>query len=353
MSKAFGDSRMRVVDLFCGAGGFGLGAEAAGAEVVLGVDKWEPAIATSRTAGHRAVCADVGDLEAWIPLVDGPVDLVIGGPPCQPFSSAGAGQGEADGRDGYPAALAAIRALRPKACALENVRGLLFKRHTAYRERILAELRELFPWVGLCSLNAVDFGVPQNRRRVVIMGAPHPIVAPRPTHRDPTQPDDVFEQRAPWVSMGEALGLRPLNEGEIWHAAGNALMGLAYDEDDPDAWPRRREALARCMRENQWRLTVPSPTISATEGSGAGARAYKMSRGEEPDRRSIDRASCALLLSTGRSRLSHAEAARLQDFPSDHPWQGGSGDIYRQIGNAVPRGLGAAVVDAITQGLRR
>ena len=349
---------MRTVDLFCGAGGFTLGAEAAGAEVVLGVDKWEPAVATARRAGHRVACADVGDLDAWLPLVEGPIDLVIGGPPCQPFSVAGAGQGEDDERDGYPAALAAIRALRPTWAVLENVRGLLTDRHRAYREEIIAELRETFAWVGLWLLDAADFGVPQHRRRVFLVAGPHPVAAPQPTHAHPSKVLGLFSELKPWVTMGEALGIQP---GQRVIGGGrNASDGTRSYRDLTDE-PSTTVTAVQVGNAGPWVVDIagsdpswlerPAPTVSATEARGhtMARNGWKTVRGRDVPR-SVQRASDALYLATGRRRLTVSEAARLLDFPDDYPWPEKSGDAYRAVGNAVPRGLGAAVVGAIIGG---
>lgn len=299
---------IRVLDLFCGAGGFTLGAVLAGrrcgVEVeTFGVDKWGPAVATSRRAGHRAIRADVKDLGAWIPECTPDVDLVIGGPPCQPFSHAGPCRGRRDPRDGYPAALKALEVICPVWAVLENVRGLLSDRHRSYREdEILNPLREMFGWAGVLLLDSADFGVPQHRRRSFIVAGPHPLEAPEVSHGR--------EGLEAWRTVGAALGLgaeRVIGGGRNPQAAG----------------------IKRTYRDI---TDEPCTTITATQIGNAGP--WVESAGQ-------------------RRRLTNGEKAAIQTFPPGYPWVGTKTEVCRQIGNAVPPLLGAAVLGAVLAAGRR
>lgn len=229
--------RPRVIDLFGGAGGFGLGAEQAGARILVSLDNNPAAFLTSQAAGHRPILVDIREVNkssqewalyggknfrsgdpqrppAWQELLgENPqIDLLIGGPPCQPFSSAGKRKGRKDLRDGFPAALDAIELLRPTWIALENVRGFLWKKFKAYREELLERLRKSYAWVDCWLLDAADFGVPQHRRRVFIVAGPEKRQKPKPTHFDPKKfPEELlqlglFRDRA-WRTWGDALGV--------------------------------------------------------------------------------------------------------------------------------------------------
>jgi hypothetical protein len=114
---------VEALDLFCGAGGLSIGLAAAGASVVAGVEWDDDAVSTWANAhpGALAVRGNVNELD-WRRF-DG-VGLVVGGPPCQPWSIGGLRRGEDDERDGWPGFIGALKALRPRAFLAENVAGL-------------------------------------------------------------------------------------------------------------------------------------------------------------------------------------------------------------------------------------
>jgi DNA (cytosine-5)-methyltransferase 1 len=278
---------MRTLELFAGAGGAALGLEAAGFEHAALVERDPDACATLRAAGLGPVVeADVRDLDAIEAVAGRKVDLLWASPPCQPFSTAGAGQGQADDRDGWPWTVAAIDRFQPEIVLVENVRGLLS--HSYFEEVMMQQLQERYPFAGFWLLNAADYGVPQHRRRVFMWAAARPLVPPRRTHG----PGMFCE---PWVSMGQALGIA----GQVV-AAGT--KGTAY-------------------------LLQPGPTISTADGQGLGSK----------DSRNI------IEHALGRRRLTVQECAALQGFPVGYPFQGTKTAQYRQVGNAVPLKLAEVV----------
>ena len=349
---------LRCLELFAGAGGAALGLERAGLSHAALCEWDRDACATLRAAGLGPVVeGDVRDLDAIAAAVGAdPVDVLWSSFPCQAFSTAGKRLGAADERNGWPWTVAAIDRFRPTWLLGENVRGLLL--HTGgctfaggqeglfsradpsacpgcYFERvILPDLRARFAHVGWWLLDAADYGVPQHRRRVILWAGPHPLTEPAPTHGP--------GRAAPWVSMGEALGL-----GLEW-----VPMRTGSQDVGKPAIPLSgpATAIATSTGKAPWEtagaswLARPSPTVSAVgeqKGSGPGGNPEKMQR-----------ASDALYLATGRRRLTPAECAVLQAFPADHPFQGGSGAQYRQIGNAVPPRLAEVVGRALLEAAR-
>ena len=105
------------------------------------------------------------------------VDLVVGGPPCQPFSVIGHQRGKSDDRNGFPAFLSAVEKHQPKIAIFENVRGMLY-RNRIYFESVCSELREFGYALSWNLLNAVDFGVPQNRERLIVVAHRKPWCFP-------------------------------------------------------------------------------------------------------------------------------------------------------------------------------
>jgi DNA (cytosine-5)-methyltransferase 1 len=329
------------LSLFTGAGGFDLGAHSAGIEVVRGVELDPHAQATASATGLPCILADVGDVAAVVADLP-PISLVFGGPPCQPFSRAGAQRGGEDARDGFPATLAILRTLRPAWAVLENVGGFLDACFDDYRHKLLSDLRELFPAVVVWRLDAADYGVPQHRRRCFIVCGPRALRAPTPTHAEHA---DLFGQVKPWRSWGEALGMRgELDSSQTTPGAGGARVPCRpIPPHEPSPTVRAQQGTGLVLRPEL--LDRPAPTVSTAEvkGTRASAKSGWSFHGGP------DRASDALFLATGR-RLTIAECAALQAFPDGHPFQGPSEARYRQIGNAVPPPLAAAVLGVVVRG---
>jgi len=350
------------LSLFTGAGGFDLGAHSAGIEVVRGVELDPHAQATARAAGLPCILGDVSDVAAVVADLP-PIDLVFGGPPCQPFSRAGAQRGGEDARDGFPATLAILRALRPSWAVLENVGGFLDACFDDYRHKLLSDLRALFPAVVVWRLDAADYGVPQHRRRCFIVCGPRALRAPAPTHAEHA---DLFGQVKQWRSWGEALGMRGFcfathaegaaeveqrrireltNQpsptigatytgglaGQPWVLRAAGVTGCGGPVPPADPAPSITTKSTAYLQLRPELLDRPAPTVTTCDGVGLGSAAAR------------DYCEAA----TGRRRLSIAECAALQSFPDGYPFQGPSEARYRQIGNAVPPPLAAAVLGVV------
>ena len=171
------DGEPLVVDLFAGCGGLGLGFEAQGFATV-GFEKDADCCATYRR-NLEGQCEQVM-LTPETPLPAARV--VIGGPPCQPFSVNGHQRGLEDARDGFPAFISAIARLQPDIWLFENVRGVLYGNRW-YFDEITTALRDLGYIVEYELLNAVNFGVPQNRERVIVVGHRGRFVFPKAEER--------------------------------------------------------------------------------------------------------------------------------------------------------------------------
>jgi excisionase family DNA binding protein len=211
------------VEICAGFGGLALGASRASVgagelEHLALLDVWKPAIDVLRSSGpwarDRVHCADVKGF-GWTEL-RGKIDLLTGGPPCQPWSQGGQGLGAADDRDllGFMPKL--VAQTLPRAFIFENVPGLLSGTNRPYAEWLGTELRQCCQdgyGVAIGELVAADFGVPQVRRRVFIVGIlgardsrVHDYfdrVARLSTHADPRKP--LPNGRSPWVTLGEAI----------------------------------------------------------------------------------------------------------------------------------------------------
>ena len=291
-----------VVDLFAGCGGLALGFEAIGFKTI-GFEMVEDACKTYVANLHgECHCVRLA-VETDLKITP---DIVIGGPPCQPFSVGGLQMGSNDPRDGFPAFLTYVERYRPKIAMFENVRGMLYKgRH--YLNDIIQYLENLGYIVESQILQAIHFGVPQKRERLF-----------------------VIAHRGIW-SFPSGKFFRPVT-------AGKALGELAYSipEDSKfltpsmDKYVAKYERASQCIRPRDLHLNQPSRTITCRNLNGATG---DMMRIKLKDGR--------------RRRLTVREGARLQSFPDWFQFYGKEGSQFNQVGNAVPPLLAKAVAREI------
>ncbi len=324
------------VDLFAGAGGLSLGLEAAGLTCQAAVELDTDAAATFRAYHPRAKVHE-GDIASADYSDFSGIDLVAGGPPCQPFSVGGKRLAEGDPRNGFPQFIRAVREMRPKAFLLENVAGVLSASKRPYFEWTLRQLGELGYTVTTESVNAADYGVPQRRHRVIAVGirADQVFIFPKPTHGD--------KRRWEWVPVGNVVNPdKPLgkpNTAKITYALRPDTRPSPYDGHLFNGGGRPID------------LTRPAPTLLASMGGNktpwidvlgvVPAYHARLLRGEQPRSGEVE----------GARRLTVDETALLQSFGRNMNFCGRSSSKYRQIGNAVPpllaRKLGKALLAQI------
>ena len=278
-----------VLDLFAGCGGLSLGFEAAGYKTI----GYEMDNAATQTYNRNLLgnCTAIKlDLDFEYPQAE----IVIGGPPCQPFSVGGNQKGFEDSRDGFPIFIDAVKKLQPNVFMFENVRGLLYT-NKWYFELVLEELKKLGYIIEFKLLNAVNYGVPQNRERLFVFG-----------HRGKFE---FPKQKLVKVTVGEAIGdimftIPP--ESKFL----NASM---------DTYVANYERASDCVNPRDLYPDRPARTLTCRNLAGATG---DMQRVKLEDGR--------------RRRLLHREAARLQTFPDWFEFEGNETQRYNQIGNAVP-----------------
>ncbi len=298
---------MKVVSLFSGAGGLDLGLKMAGHEIIWANDLYGDAVETYRhNLGNHIVCDDIKNIDiSEIP----DCDLVVGGFPCQGFSVANTKRHEDDERNElYKQLIRVINGKRPKFFLAENVKGILSLGKGKVFEMILNDFQSLGYTVKYKVLNAADYGVPQTRLRVFIVGVRNDIdfdyQYPNPTH------DKDGKNGLPkWVSVGTAMSVIPdpdkpnnLSNHEYSKYKLNFNGYLGHRPLNPDK---------------------PAPTVTARGDSKGGV--------------------VILPHPNGQRRMSCRELAVVQSFPLDYEFFGNRSSIYRQIGNAVPPLLGFAV----------
>ena len=228
---------MNCIEICAGAGGQALGLSMAGFEHIALVE-YEPeyceVLKTNRPEWN-VICADVHSFSG---LSYKGIDLLAGGVPCPPFSVASKQLGKYDERDLFPEAIRLVREIKPKAVMLENVRGFLDPKFDEYRQHILDAIEELGYNVNIRLLNASDYGVPQLRPRVVIVGIREDIKTPfsYPKGNDEAAPS-VGE------TLKELMGANGWSGLEQWVENANkiapTIVGGSKKHGGPDLGPVR------------------------------------------------------------------------------------------------------------------
>lgn len=353
---------MKALDLFAGPGGWDEGLRPLGIEP-LGVEWDTNACATRIAAGHPTLQADVAELD---PSDFEGTELLLASPPCQAFSTAGKRKGELD-RDlilavmhrlalGYDDRAEAAEAcadarslltveplrfalaLRPRFIAFEQVPGVLpLWEETA----TILSVHGYATWTG--KVYAEEYGVPQTRRRAILLASLEgPVAPPTPTHhrynpRDVEAGREAGGGRLPWVSMAEALGW---DDGVVVNTRG------ARRTPGGNEFPASRPSWALTEKARSWMLTrqagstarpsdCPAPTMLAS-GLAKGVQVWTDTAGPYAPRSAAK-----------TSRVTVEEAAALQTFPNDYPWQGSRSAQFLQVGNAVPPLMARAIVGSL------
>ena len=389
---------MRSVELFAGAGGLAMGVAQAGFEH-LGIvesDQWCcETINHNRLSGSRPIAKwpAVSPTDIKHVRFDGlhtDVDLVSGGPPCQPFSLGGKHRGHADARNLFPDLVRAVRVLRPRAVIVENVKGLLRKSFDPYFKYILLTLTyptlvpapneawtkhmarlerhhtsggELEYRVDFELLNAADYGVPQRRERVFIVAFRADVGVEWSFHDDLPRthsPDSLLWDQ--WIT------------GHYWD---RHRLASPQRPKPPSRTRSRLDSLSASLippTGRPWRTVrdaisdLPDPRANETGAIAnhrfnPGARSYRGHTGSPWDQPAKTLKAGDHGVPGGENTLRHPngrvryftvrEAARLQTFPDAYEFHGSWTETMRQLGNAVPVQLALSVADSVANALRR
>ena len=282
-------NNFKVLDLFAGCGGLALGFEVLGFETV-GYEKDKDAVETYNNNLEGKCHEELLTTDTIFPAVD----IIIGGPPCQPFSVGGKQLGLDDSRDGFPVFINAVKQRKPQLWLFENVRGMLY-RNKKYLQEIIKSLELLGYTISYQLMKASNFEVPQNRERLVVIGHKGGFQFP-------------LEKNAKFT-------------------VGDAIADIAYKIDknskfltkSQDTYVAKYEKASKCINPRDLYMDRPSRTVTCRNLAGATG---DMLRVKLPDGR--------------RKRLTVREGARLQSFPDWYKFKGTESSQFYQVGNAVP-----------------
>ncbi len=384
---------MKAVELFAGAGGLGMGISKSGFKPVRVVewDRWCcDTIRENRKAGNNAVRSWPEPVEGDVRDVDfcplrGRVDLVSGGPPCQPFSLGGKHRAQGDSRDMWSEAVRVVREVEPRAFIFENVKGLTRASFATYLAYVVHQLtypeidrREGEEWAEHLArleqhhtadhhsglkynvvhrvLNAADYGVPQRRERVVFVG-----------FRADTDVAWSFPEKTHSL---DALLWRQCRTNKYWDRHKVALLDRGLD----CRLHERGMRLLTAPSEKPWRTVrdaladLPEPhdgpdVAVLNHRYQPGARAYPGHTGSPLDEAAKTLKAGVHGVPGGENMLARPdgtvryftvrESARLQTFPDDYRLHGSWTEAMRQLGNAVPVELARVIGKNVAKHLKR
>lgn len=387
---------MRAIELFAGAGGLALGASLAGFKplAVVEWDRWAcDTIRENQKRSHPLVGSwpvpHEGDVRGFdwsnIPT---DIELVAGGPPCQPFSMGGKHRANNDARDMFPATVEIVRRLRPKAFLVENVKGLTRAAFHSYFQYIQLQLefperprrgnedwqkhytelqkmrskgtahgRELTYRLMPHLVNAANYGIPQRRERVFIVGFRYDLETtwslPERTHSYEALLRDQWVTGEYWDRVKVPKKARPAPPPKILAQLSRLRQESILDQLKP--WRTVREAL----------MDLPDPDKRRPAGLHAylnhghqpGARAYPGHTGSPLDLpaktlkagdHGVPGGENMMVRDDGSCRyFTVRESARLQTFPDAYIFHGAWGEVMRQLGNAVPVELARQMMSSV------
>lgn len=379
---------MQSIELFAGAGGLGLGSQLAGAipKLIVERDRW--CCATLRRNGRSDSLAwpepFEGDIQAMdFTLLEDKIDLVTGGPPCQPFSLGGKHKAHDDHRDMWSEAVRAVRETRPRAFIFENVKGLTRSSFSAYFAYITLQLtypevvrQQAEDWhehlarleqhhssgkreglqyqiIPPRVLNAADYGVPQRRERVFFIGFRNDVCAnwafPKATHSLAALQLDQTDRGVYWdlhrLARSHRRLHKPVNDNltsalQPWRTVRDALADLP----DPQLAPA---ASAKLLNH---RYQPGARSYAGHTGSPMDLPAKALKAGVH----GVPGGENMMVRDDGSVRyFTVRESARLQTFPDQFAFEGSWSEAMRQLGNAVPVDLAKTVTESVIRHLRQ
>lgn len=295
---------LRTLDLFCGCGGIGTGLKQAGLNIIAGIDIWDTAIKTyALNHTHPAICKDLTQYTPY--QFDNEynhgqtIDIITGGVPCQSFSIAGK-RDQNDPRSSlFMNFMAYVEYFKPKAFMIENVMGILSAK-LADNQLVIDVIKSYLSGYNfiIMKLYASDFEVPQNRRRVIILG------------------------------IRKDLGIKP-TEPKVVSARPPVSTVLLDRSDVPSSYYLSQRALDGIASKR---------AKAKANGNGFGAQFLKLDKPSYtiPARYWKDGYDALLEYPDGSvRRLTETELALIQSFPIDYKFYGSKKDVIMQIGNAV------------------
>lgn len=343
----------KVIDLFAGVGGMSLGFEKQGFDVVL-ANEYDKSIADAYRENHKntkMICGDITtlNLKETFGKYKGEVDVVIGGPPCQGFSQKGHRKTIHDERNFlFKYYVKVVELVKPEYFVMENVPNLLTAEGGFFKNEIMELFKSMGYSLKMGILNASDYGVPQNRRRAVIIG--------KLNAEAPNLPEPLSETVTIWDAISDLAYLES-GEGKdeqkyrnepqssyqkLLRESSNTLYNHVVTKHSPLALER-----LALIPPNAGKEVLPKEHLTKSIYSGTWTRMRKNEISVTITTR-FDTPSSGKFTHPYLNRaITVREAARIQSFPDDFRFIGNKGSQMKQVGNAVPPLLAAAIAKVI------
>jgi DNA (cytosine-5)-methyltransferase 1 len=362
------DAVVAAMDLFCGAGGFTLGLQRAGIDVVTACDNWAAACETYRhNISDHVVGCDARDLSPVDLASSWPAEeslrVVVGGPPCQGFSSAGSRR-SSDGRNSLVGVYAQLAVgMRPDVIVFENVEGFLTAEKGRFVFDLLDPLLEAGYDIALRKVNVANYGVPQLRKRVIAIAGlgrePSDLLETHKAFGAPGAARTGSEALPATKTVIEEIGDMPAPSNEF---PGQPSLHYAPQLSELDS--RRIAALKpghtmRDLPEELWHESYKRRAHrrvldgTPTERRGGAPAGLRRLVGHEPSKAITGAASREFIHPVQDRPLTLRECARLQTFPDSFEFRGNRTEIATMIGNAVPVSFAEVIGRAVLRTARR
>ncbi|MEY8258155.1 DNA cytosine methyltransferase [Erysipelotrichaceae bacterium 66-17] len=339
---------MNVIDLFSGAGGLSYGFESAGFNILLGIDNDAKALETFELnhKGAKSICGDITQItykKDIVPLIGNKeIDVIIGGPPCQGMSLSGPRKFDDPRNELYLSYIRLVDEIQPKAFVIENVPGLVSLFGGKIKDSIIEKFSGMGYNIQYKILCAADYGVPQNRKRVVFVGMKKGIF---------NYPSPKSES----VTCKMALDDLPSLENEL------GQDNVPYDKEASNSYQKLMRAHSKSVRNHV--AAAHSERVKKIISLVPDGGNYKDLPEEYINSRKFHVAwtrfasnKPAPTIDTGHRHHFHykynrvptvRECARLQSFPDDFIFLGNKTQQFRQVGNAVPPLMAQAIAETL------
>ncbi len=349
----------RLMDLFAGVGGLSLGFEKMGFDIVF-ANEFDEGIANAYKVNHpntQVLVADITkiDFDKIFDKYIGNIDIIVGGPPCQGFSQKGQRKTIHDERNFlFKYYVKAVEKVKPKYFVMENVPNLLTAEKGYFKREIIELFKRLGYEIKTGVLDAADYGVPQNRRRAVIIG--------KYQCKAPELPAPIEQKVTIWDAISDLAYLES-GEGEEVQEYKNSPESLYQREMRKDstklynhiATKHSKVALERLamIPPNCGKEVLPKEHLTKSIYSGTWTRMVKDEVSVTITTR-FDTPSSGKFTHPYLNRaITVREAARIQSFPDDFHFVGTKTSQMKQVGNAVPPNLAKAIAKVILDDMRK
>lgn len=367
------NKKIKVVDLFCGVGGLSYGFAKDDNFQIIAANEILPNMAKAYELNHPTVkvyCKDIKDfgicdLTKDFNLKEGDIDIVVGGPPCQAYSTVGKRIIDDPRGKLFQEYYRVLKEINPKIFIFENVRGLLSMQCGQLFETIISLFKSLNYNISYKVLNSADYGVPQVRERVFIVGTKlnNSFIYPNSTHENKESISTLFQNLKPYLTIAEAIGDLPfIKSGEesfVYETAPQNIFQEMMRKNAPRKLmdhnaPNNNEKLVKIMEQLPDGGTPFDLPENMRPKSGFANTYCRLwwNRPSTTITRNFSTPSSSRCIHPKAPRpLTTREGARIQCFPDDYVFCGSRSDRNLQIGNAVPTVMSVVIKNSILQHL--